>query len=55
MSKVSPETESLRKTGSKTVFLKILVSLKMIKTPTDIPDKGWIYIKDDRPVVVFSM
>ena len=54
MSKVSPETESLRKTGSKTVFLKILVSLKMIKTTTAILDKGWIYIKDDRPVVVFS-
>ena len=40
MVKISPEMESLRKTGSKTVLLTILVSLMMIETTADLPDEG---------------
>ena len=39
MSEVSPEMECIRKHGSKTLFLKILVSLMMIETATDLPDE----------------
>ena len=40
MVKVSPEMESLRETGSKTVLLSILVSLMMIVEATDLKMKG---------------
>ena len=50
----SQEMESLRKTGSKTVFLTILVSLMMIGTTTALPYEGEIQNNYDRPVIVFS-
>ena len=40
MEKVILETESLCKTGSKTILLTILVSLMMIDTTTALSDAG---------------
>ena len=45
--KVSTKMESLRKTGSKTSLLAILVSLMMIGTTTDLADVGVNYNKYD--------
>ena len=42
MAKVSPEMESLRKTGSEPVLLTILVSLTMIEATTAHQDEGEI-------------
>ena len=39
MEKVRPEMESLRKTGSKTVLLFILVTCVMIENIADLPDE----------------
>ena len=44
-----PEMESLRKNGSKKVFLKILVYLMIIGTTTPVQDEGK-HIKQTGPV-----
>ena len=45
--------ESLRKIGSNTVLLTILVSLMMIEITTALPGEGEIHNKYDRPVIFF--
>ena len=52
--KVSTKMESLRKTGSKTSLLAILVSLMMIGTTTDLADVGVNYNKYDWTVTFFT-
>ena len=54
MAKVIPEMESLRKTGSKTVFLANLVSLMMIGTTSAIPNEGEIWNNRYRPMIEFN-
>ena len=52
---VSQKIESLRKTGSKTLLLTILVYIMISETITDLPGEGKIHNKDDRSVIVFNL
>ena len=48
MAKLRLEIESLRKKGSKTLFLTILVSLMIIEIATSLLDKGGVIIVSSR-------